>query len=185
MKVTCVTTQLFSIIWWAWKHYIFWKHIIKADHPEHSYHLTTWTTLLTIHFSQRAELFQPFSFSNFSQRAQQSGRRTQRETSKCGIFPRPLASREGRVPVSRSSEDSYCTGKIDRIVRIVIFHPWLCDWKQSFLFLLLFNWKLVQSLILTYYPSVIKSSLSFRILSSKNIYQWLLAPKWSRITIWW
>ena len=40
---TGVTSQLFSIIWCrAWKPYIFWKHIIQADHPDHSYHLTIW-----------------------------------------------------------------------------------------------------------------------------------------------
>ena len=44
MSVTGVTSHFFIIFWWfrAWKPYIFWKHIIQADHPDHSYHLTAW-----------------------------------------------------------------------------------------------------------------------------------------------
>ena len=41
-----VTFQLFSIIW-PWKPYIFWMHIIKADHPDHLVHLDHINNLTT------------------------------------------------------------------------------------------------------------------------------------------
>ena len=36
-----MTSQFFSIIWWfrPWKPYVFWMHIILADHPDHPAHL--------------------------------------------------------------------------------------------------------------------------------------------------
>ena len=39
-SVTGVTSHFFIIIWWfrAWKSYIFWQHIIQADHPDHLDH---------------------------------------------------------------------------------------------------------------------------------------------------